>query len=129
MFTFCSRASRYGPRRTGSFRKRAADVRSCGEFPYLRTRPSIVGMCDIVFAALVNPEFSRRHWLKPVSVVVDAGYNPGNVGDVAFDEAVERAALITPVPGGAAMHLGRLGGARDSPTPASPSITSEHETG
>jgi methylenetetrahydrofolate dehydrogenase (NADP+)/methenyltetrahydrofolate cyclohydrolase len=32
--------------------------------------------------------------------VVDAGYNEGNVGDVAFDEAVERAALITPVPGG-----------------------------
>ena len=80
-------------------------------------------------AAVGKPEFIRGHWLKPGSVVVDAGYNPGNVGDVAFDEAVERAALITPVPGGAAMHLGRLGGARDSPTPASPSITSEHETG
>jgi methylenetetrahydrofolate dehydrogenase (NADP+) / methenyltetrahydrofolate cyclohydrolase len=33
-------------------------------------------------------------------VVIDAGYNPGNVGDVAFSTASERASLITPVPGG-----------------------------
>jgi methylenetetrahydrofolate dehydrogenase (NADP+)/methenyltetrahydrofolate cyclohydrolase len=32
--------------------------------------------------------------------VVDAGYNPGNVGDVDFAGAVERARLVTPVPGG-----------------------------
>jgi methylenetetrahydrofolate dehydrogenase (NADP+)/methenyltetrahydrofolate cyclohydrolase len=32
--------------------------------------------------------------------VIDAGYNPGNVGDVHFASAVERAGLITPVPGG-----------------------------
>ncbi len=38
--------------------------------------------------------------IKPGAVVVDAGYNPGNVGDVDFDSAVERASLITPVPGG-----------------------------
>jgi methylenetetrahydrofolate dehydrogenase (NADP+)/methenyltetrahydrofolate cyclohydrolase len=31
---------------------------------------------------------------------MDAGYNPGNVGDVDFDSAAERASLITPVPGG-----------------------------
>lgn len=29
-----------------------------------------------------------------------AGYNPGNVGDVDFETAKERASLITPVPGG-----------------------------
>ena len=34
------------------------------------------------------------------AVVVDAGYNPGNVGDVAFAGAAEVASLITPVPGG-----------------------------
>ena len=39
-------------------------------------------------------------WIKPGAVVVDAGYNPGNVGDVAFAEAVGRARLLTPVPGG-----------------------------
>jgi methylenetetrahydrofolate dehydrogenase (NADP+)/methenyltetrahydrofolate cyclohydrolase len=33
-------------------------------------------------------------------VVIDAGYNPGNVGDVEFESARERARLITPVPGG-----------------------------
>jgi methylenetetrahydrofolate dehydrogenase (NADP+)/methenyltetrahydrofolate cyclohydrolase len=33
-------------------------------------------------------------------VVVDAGYNEGRVGDVEFETAVERASLITPVPGG-----------------------------
>jgi methylenetetrahydrofolate dehydrogenase (NADP+) / methenyltetrahydrofolate cyclohydrolase len=33
-------------------------------------------------------------------VVVDAGYNEGNVGDVHFEEASERARLVTPVPGG-----------------------------
>jgi len=32
--------------------------------------------------------------------VVDAGYNPGNVGDVAQAEAMNRASLLTPVPGG-----------------------------
>jgi methylenetetrahydrofolate dehydrogenase (NADP+)/methenyltetrahydrofolate cyclohydrolase len=33
-------------------------------------------------------------------VVLDAGYNPGNVGDVAFEEALPVARLLTPVPGG-----------------------------
>jgi methylenetetrahydrofolate dehydrogenase (NADP+) / methenyltetrahydrofolate cyclohydrolase len=32
--------------------------------------------------------------------VIDAGYNEGNVGDVDFDNAIEPASLITPVPGG-----------------------------
>ena len=31
---------------------------------------------------------------------IDAGYNAGNVGDVDFEPAAERASLITPVPGG-----------------------------
>jgi methylenetetrahydrofolate dehydrogenase (NADP+)/methenyltetrahydrofolate cyclohydrolase len=33
-------------------------------------------------------------------VVIDAGYNQGNVGDVALDEASTVASLVTPVPGG-----------------------------
>ena len=44
--------------------------------------------------------FVRGDWIKPGAVVVDAGYNEGNVGDVAFDEARRVAGLITPVPGG-----------------------------
>lgn len=34
------------------------------------------------------------------AVVLDAGYNDGNVGDVAFGEALQVARLITPVLGG-----------------------------
>jgi methylenetetrahydrofolate dehydrogenase (NADP+)/methenyltetrahydrofolate cyclohydrolase len=33
-------------------------------------------------------------------VVIDAGYKEGNIGDVAFSEAVSVAGMITPVPGG-----------------------------
>jgi methylenetetrahydrofolate dehydrogenase (NADP+)/methenyltetrahydrofolate cyclohydrolase len=40
--------------------------------------------------------------IEPGAVVIDAGYNAGNVGDAVFDSAVERAFLITPVPGAAA---------------------------
>jgi methylenetetrahydrofolate dehydrogenase (NADP+)/methenyltetrahydrofolate cyclohydrolase len=61
---------------------------------------TIVRTGDIVVAAVGKPKFVRGHWLKPGAVVVDAGYNEGNVGDVAFDEAVERVSFITPVPGG-----------------------------
>lgn len=62
--------------------------------------PSIVASADVVVAAVGKPQFVRGAWLKPGVVVVDAGYNPGDMGDVAFDEAAERARLITPVPGG-----------------------------
>jgi methylenetetrahydrofolate dehydrogenase (NADP+)/methenyltetrahydrofolate cyclohydrolase len=71
-------------------------------FCHSRTRdlPAVVREGDLVLAAVGRPEFVRGDWLKPGAVVIDAGYNPGNVGDVAFDEAVEVASLITPVPGG-----------------------------
>lgn len=67
-----------------------------------RTRdlPDLVRTADIVVAAVGKPELVRGDWIKPGAVVVDAGYNPGNVGDVAFEEAAQRARLITPVPGG-----------------------------
>lgn len=67
-----------------------------------RTRdlPGIVRRADLVVAAVGIPEFVRGDWLKKGVVVVDAGYNEGNIGDVAFSEALERARLITPVPGG-----------------------------
>jgi methylenetetrahydrofolate dehydrogenase (NADP+) / methenyltetrahydrofolate cyclohydrolase len=62
--------------------------------------PAIVRDGDIVIAAVGKPEFVRGDWLKSGAVVLDAGYNDGNVGDVAFEEALQRAMLITPVPGG-----------------------------
>jgi methylenetetrahydrofolate dehydrogenase (NADP+)/methenyltetrahydrofolate cyclohydrolase len=62
--------------------------------------PDIVRTADIVVAAVGKPEFVRGDWLKPGAVVVDAGYNEGNVGDVAYDEARTQAGMVTPVPGG-----------------------------
>ncbi len=55
---------------------------------------------DLVVAAVGRPELIRGDWVKPGAVIVDAGYNPGNVGDVEHATARERASLITPVPGG-----------------------------
>jgi methylenetetrahydrofolate dehydrogenase (NADP+)/methenyltetrahydrofolate cyclohydrolase len=65
-----------------------------------RDLPDVVRSGDIIVAAVGRPRFVRGDWLKPGAVVLDAGYNAGNVGDVAFDEALERVSLITPVPGG-----------------------------
>lgn len=61
---------------------------------------SVVREADIVVAAVGRPRLIRGEDVKPGAVVIDAGYNPGNVGDVDFDTARERARLITPVPGG-----------------------------
>jgi methylenetetrahydrofolate dehydrogenase (NADP+)/methenyltetrahydrofolate cyclohydrolase len=55
---------------------------------------------DVVVAAVGRPELVKGAWIKPGAVVIDAGYNPGNVGDVEFETAADRASLITPVPGG-----------------------------
>jgi methylenetetrahydrofolate dehydrogenase (NADP+)/methenyltetrahydrofolate cyclohydrolase len=59
-----------------------------------------VAEADVVVAAVGVPELVRGEWIKPGAVVIDAGYNEGNVGDVEFAAAAERAHLITPVPGG-----------------------------
>ena len=40
----------------------------------------------------------RGEWIRPGAVVIDAGYSHGK-GNVDFEGAVERASLITPVPG------------------------------
>ncbi|WTW93060.1 bifunctional 5,10-methylene-tetrahydrofolate dehydrogenase/5,10-methylene-tetrahydrofolate cyclohydrolase [Streptomycetaceae bacterium NBC_01309] len=67
-----------------------------------RTRDlaEIVGQADVVVAAVGRARLIKGSDLKPGAVVVDAGYNEGNVGDVDFEGALERASLITPVPGG-----------------------------
>jgi methylenetetrahydrofolate dehydrogenase (NADP+)/methenyltetrahydrofolate cyclohydrolase len=62
--------------------------------------PGIVRDADVVVAAVGRARFVRGAWLKPGAVVIDAGYNGGNVGDVDFDEALAVAGLLTPVPGG-----------------------------
>jgi methylenetetrahydrofolate dehydrogenase (NADP+) / methenyltetrahydrofolate cyclohydrolase len=62
--------------------------------------PEIVKQADIVVAAVGKPNFIKGEWIKEGAVVLDAGYNKGNVGDVDYQECFEKAGAITPVPGG-----------------------------
>lgn len=63
-----------------------------------------VGNADIVIAAIGKPQFIKGSWIKKGAVVIDVGMNRSAdgklTGDVEFEEAAERAAYITPVPGG-----------------------------
>jgi methylenetetrahydrofolate dehydrogenase (NADP+)/methenyltetrahydrofolate cyclohydrolase len=61
---------------------------------------AVVSEADVLIAAVGRPSFIRGEDIKPGAIVIDAGYNPGNVGDVDFETARTRASLITPVPGG-----------------------------
>lgn len=61
---------------------------------------AVLREADVVVAAVGRPRPIHGEDIKPGAVVIDAGYNPGNIGDVDFDSARERARLITPVPGG-----------------------------
>ena len=75
-----------------------------------RTRDlsAVVRRADIVVTAVGRAEMVRGNWIKPGATVIDVGINrvPTDdgkgrlVGDVAYDEAAEVAAAITPVPGG-----------------------------
>jgi len=65
-----------------------------------RNLPAIVRRADVLIVAVGRPRFVQGDWIKPGAVVIDAGYNKGNIGDVDFDTAVNSASLITPVPGG-----------------------------
>ncbi len=72
--------------------------------------PALCRSADVLVAAVGRPEMVRGDWVKPGATVIDVGINrlppteeggKGRlVGDVAFDEAVEVAGAITPVPGG-----------------------------
>lgn len=66
--------------------------------------PDLCRTADILVAAVGRTEMVRGDWIKPGAVVLDVGINrkaDGKLaGDVAFDEARERAGWITPVPGG-----------------------------
>ncbi|MCH7704848.1 MAG: bifunctional 5,10-methylenetetrahydrofolate dehydrogenase/5,10-methenyltetrahydrofolate cyclohydrolase [Planctomycetes bacterium] len=67
---------------------------------HTRDLADLVRDADVLIAAVGKPRFVKGDWIKKGAVVIDAGYNSGNVGDVDFDAATRRASLITPVPGG-----------------------------
>ena len=60
----------------------------------------IVRSADLVVGAVGKPEFIKGAWIRDGAVVVDAGYHPGNVGDIELSAVMERAGAYTPVPGG-----------------------------
>lgn len=63
-----------------------------------------VKQADVLIAAVGVPEMIKGEWIKDGAVVIDVGVNRVGekklVGDVEFAAAAERAAAITPVPGG-----------------------------
>jgi methylenetetrahydrofolate dehydrogenase (NADP+) / methenyltetrahydrofolate cyclohydrolase len=62
--------------------------------------PAVVREADILVGAVGKPEFLMGAWIRDGAVVVDAGYHPGNVGDVELSAVIDRCAAYTPVPGG-----------------------------
>jgi methylenetetrahydrofolate dehydrogenase (NADP+)/methenyltetrahydrofolate cyclohydrolase len=74
-----------------------------------RDLPKLTARADLVYAAVGKPEMVRGDWIKPGATVIDVGINrlpatdggkPRLVGDVAFQEVLQVAGAITPVPGG-----------------------------
>lgn len=63
-----------------------------------------VARADIVVVGVGKPGLVKGEWIKPGATVIDVGINRNDagklVGDVEFEAAAERAAWITPVPGG-----------------------------
>lgn len=73
-----------------------------------RNLPELCRRADLVYAAVGRAEMVRGDWLKPGATVIDVGITrvpaaEGKtrlIGDVAFDEAMQVAGAVTPVPGG-----------------------------
>ena len=63
-----------------------------------------VGRADILVVAVGKPGIVKGEWIKPGATVIDVGINRREdgtlTGDVDYATASERAAWITPVPGG-----------------------------
>ena len=65
--------------------------------------PALTRQADIVVAACGCPKMVKGDWIREGAAVIDVGINriDGKLcGDVDFDEVREKAAFITPVPGG-----------------------------
>jgi methylenetetrahydrofolate dehydrogenase (NADP+) / methenyltetrahydrofolate cyclohydrolase len=81
--------------------QRNATVTMC----HSRTRdlPKVCSRGDVVIAAVGVARLIGADYVKPGAAVIDVGINrtdEGLVGDVDFGSVVEKAGLLTPVPGG-----------------------------
>lgn len=79
-----------------------ATVTTCHRFT--KDVPEQLARADIAVVAVGKPGIVKGEWIKPGAIVIDVGINreaDGTlVGDVDFETAKQRAAWITPVPGG-----------------------------
>ncbi len=80
---------------------RNATVTMC----HSRTRelPGTCARADVLVAAVGIPELIKADYVKPGAAVIDVGINrtdDGLRGDVDYDDVVDRAGWLTPVPGG-----------------------------
>lgn len=77
-------------------------VTTCHRFT--KNLESHVRSADLLVVAVGKPEFLNGEWVKEGAIVIDVGINrceDGKLrGDIQFDPAKEKAAWITPVPGG-----------------------------
>ena len=77
-------------------------VTTCHRFT--RNLEDHVAQADVLVVAVGKPGLVSGKWVKPGATVIDVGINrldDGSLaGDIEFDAAFERAAWITPVPGG-----------------------------
>lgn len=62
--------------------------------------PDVVKTADIIVAAVGKPLFVKADWVKKGAVLIDAGYNAGNVGDIDLINCAPLSSAYTPVPGG-----------------------------
>lgn len=66
--------------------------------------PEIVKRADIVVVAIGKAKFVKGDWIKDGAVVIDVGINRhdeyGMCGDVDFENVLEKASYVTPVPKG-----------------------------
>jgi methylenetetrahydrofolate dehydrogenase (NADP+)/methenyltetrahydrofolate cyclohydrolase len=67
---------------------------------HTKNLPDLVHNADILIGAVGKPEMIKGEWIRKDAVVVDAGYNAGNVGDIELSIASLRSSYHTPVPGG-----------------------------
>ena len=66
--------------------------------------PDVCRQADILVVAVGSPQLVKKSWVKPGAIVLDVGINRLDndllVGDVDFDQVMNVAGALTPVPGG-----------------------------
>ena len=81
----------------------AADATVTSAHSHTRDVEAVCREADLLIVAAGSPGLVTGDWIKPGATVIDVGINrtpSGLVGDVAYVDALSKAAYVTPVPGG-----------------------------